>query len=123
MFGNAEKRGVNHSVLLHELQHAVQQREGFTPGGTGYGAAHEFPDVASQLGMTDQNAINSEMYRRIAGEVEARDVQSRMNMSDMLRAKTPPYSSQGVPAEQMLNLQTPEMNRAAIAELLRNGGT
>lgn len=55
------------ATLLHEVQHAIQQAEGFSKGG----------DVASAD------------YKNLAGEAEARAVASRMNMTEGERYKTP----------------------------------
>lgn len=60
------------STLLHELQHAVQTREGLQSGG-------------------NQNNLDFDSYRRLAGEVEARLVQSRMNMTPEQRAAQYPW--------------------------------
>jgi hypothetical protein len=38
--------------------------------------------------------VAREMYRNLAGEIEARDVQARMGMSNRERIATPPYSSE-----------------------------
>ncbi len=56
------------SNILHEVQHAIQEKEGFATGGY------------------DKN-MNT--YNRLAGEAEARAVASRMNMSEGERYKTP----------------------------------
>jgi len=58
------------SVLLHELQHMIQFKEGF------------------QLGKPNQS------YQDRVGEIEARDVQARMNMTPAQRLQTKPYTSQ-----------------------------
>lgn len=58
-------------ALLHEVEHAVQAREGFTPGGSIRG-----------MSMKD--------YRNLAGEIEARDVSARMNLTPEQRLATPP---------------------------------
>lgn len=65
------------SFMLHELQHAIQAREGFESGG---------------------NTID-DAYRRLAGEVEARNVQTRMNMTPEQRIATPPWETEDVPIE------------------------
>lgn len=41
-------------------------------------------------------------YRRMAGEVEARNVQKRMNMTPDERRATPPWATQDVPDEQQI---------------------
>lgn len=53
-----------HSTLLHELQHAVQEREGFSAG------ANLKPKPSAK---------DVSNYKRAAGEVEARNVQTRMS--------------------------------------------
>jgi hypothetical protein len=55
-----------HSTLLHELQHAVQSREGFSAGAN-LKSKPSAKDVAN--------------YKRSAGEVEARNVQARMGLT------------------------------------------
>ena len=56
------------SVLLHELQHAIQRIEGFAYG--------------RQAGTAD--------YRTAPGEIEARDVQARLNYTPEQRRMRPP---------------------------------
>lgn len=82
------------SVLLHEVQHAVQGREGFPTGGTPWaqgkaGKATLFPDLDE-----------FEVYRRIAGETQARNVQTRKDWSPRMRRHVPPEASEDVPREQ-----------------------
>lgn len=69
-------------VFLHELQHAIQKREKFAPGGSS-----EYQDEA---------------YRRLAGEVEARNVQKRMFMSPDERRATPPWATEDVPRDKQI---------------------
>jgi hypothetical protein len=69
------------NVALHELQHAVQSREGFTPGGN--------PENILPLAIEQQSKdpalygkaheLAHEAYMRLAGEVEARNVARRVN--------------------------------------------
>lgn len=139
------------STLLHELQHAVQNVEGFARGGsvgeyasgpmfdqvakklaadlskeiTGgvnhrpadilkdirYAEPQRVRDIANTYGFsTPEDAldflrIQDEMrtpfgqYRRTAGEVEARNVQKRMDMTADQRRATPPWATQDVPDE------------------------
>lgn len=73
------------SVMLHEAQHAIQNREGFAPGGDPYGAG------------------SMDAYKRLAGEVEARAVQNRMDMTAQQRKARPPWLDYDVPeANQIL---------------------
>jgi hypothetical protein len=41
-------------------------------------------------------------YRRLAGEVEARNVQKRMDMDAATRRATPPWSTEDVPRDQQI---------------------
>jgi len=66
------------SVLLHEVQHWIQSKEGFANGGT--------PTQTSR-------------YNNIAGEIEARDVQARQKFTPEQRAAIEPYSSENIAPE------------------------
>jgi hypothetical protein len=72
------------STLLHELQHAVQDRENFARGGSEYSAG------------------GFEAYRRLAGEAEARAVQARMNLTPEQRKELFPFDSYDVPIDQLV---------------------
>ena len=102
------------STNLHELQHAIQQREGFARGGNPkdawdflqeengrlatlrsignsaerYAAAKELEKYSDLLKSKDKY----DAYRRLAGEAEARLTQSRMNMTPLDRQMLPPWS-------------------------------
>jgi hypothetical protein len=80
------------NTLLHEIQHAIQAREGF-PRGSNVG---EFLSD----GYTQQEAFDA--YRRTAGEIEARDVASRQTLTPEQRAATAPYSSSNIAPEDAL---------------------
>jgi hypothetical protein len=64
------------STLLHELQHAIQEKEGFASGG-------EIDDFLKMINpetgknYTTEEAI--EKYRRLGGEVESRLTQKRLD--------------------------------------------
>lgn len=64
------------SGLLHEIQHAIQKREGFS-GGTGIDASVLREDALRQ-------------YMNAPGEIEARLVQDRLKISDALKKKRLP---------------------------------
>lgn len=64
---------------LHEGQHWVQHKEGFAPGGSPRDVLPLAQQVASKMGG-DPSDLAFEAYRRHAGEVEARNVQSRFDM-------------------------------------------
>lgn len=78
------------SISLHELQHAVQDVEGFAPG-------------ASPL-------LDMGARQRNAGEVEARNVQSRMHMTPDHRRVVPPWETQDTPNDQQIILTPVQHN-------------
>lgn len=73
------------SVLVHELQHGVQDREGFASGGnpqhTSQMLAQLAPGAEQQLLLPDPYNI----YKALTGEVEARAVQSRFENALMAK--------------------------------------
>lgn len=78
----------------HELQHAIQGREGMTSGASG------------------QN-MN---YRRNAGEVEARNVEDRIGMSPQERIDTPPWLTEDTPTREQLVPGGRSRRKLAIAD-------
>lgn len=153
------------TVTLHEIQHAIQRKEGFAKGGSADQMEREYnnamarlkflekePDyiegskkiddlwesVFSKGTMTDGQAIAAEQrilsqfpslnesrqvmksikslsgdyqhpafigldaYKRLAGEAEARAVQSRMNMNQAQRQATPPWLSYDIPWDKLI---------------------
>ena len=74
------------SAFLHEIQHAAQDREAFSRGGT----------------PKDASASAFDEYKKLAGEAEARNVQARMNMSMDERIALPPWLTQDVPTDQQI---------------------
>ena len=68
-----------HSILLHELQHAIQQREGFARGGNPEQFRGFYKDPY-------------EAYRKLGGEVEARMVQNRMDLTPQQRRDIYPFA-------------------------------
>lgn len=109
------------TTQLHELQHAIQQREGFAKGG----GINEFTSDMDALAKLN-NMSYSEMddfqkamyldlrkkyksaktpeqaYNNLAGEAEARAVQSRMNMTPAQRRATFPEESYDVPLNELI---------------------
>lgn len=73
------------TLMLHELQHAIQKREGWPFG-------------------ADFNAVGRDQYQRHAGEVEARNAERRRFMSPEERAAKPPWETQDYPYEQQVGL-------------------
>jgi hypothetical protein len=50
-------------------------------------------------------------YKRLAGEIEARDVEARRSMSPEERAKTPPYSSESIAKEDAIVILSDDKKR------------
>lgn len=145
------------STLLHELQHAIQEKEGFARGGSpetekaslhledykntirgldnlqvsmieGRDTAEVYSPISGQWKtiskdnfqyildkyikeadsmkkFINENGYDLDPYDRynhLAGEVESRDVQSRMNMPMSQRVKSQPYQSQGIPVNRQI---------------------
>ncbi|WP_223198324.1 PLxRFG domain-containing protein [Pseudomonas aeruginosa] len=78
------------SAILHELQHAIQIREGFAMGGSARAFVSNFDKTGAAT------------YRRLAGEVEARNTQARLKMTPRLRWDIAPDESADIPASQVL---------------------
>ena len=124
------------SVMLHELQHAIQQREGFAKGGSpDFVKVEDYPSIVNRFereygnlpqvkknkaemgeneyrqwavdmyanskpaGMHD---LAHENYQRLAGEAEARLVQTRMNMTPEQRRAKPPWLDLDVPEDELI---------------------
>ena len=106
------------SIGLHELQHAVQQQEGFARGGSPnielsmlansarakFRKGSPLTEEESQLAkLTPIEAARPyDIYRRLAGEAEARLTQARMNMTQAERAASYPPSMFDVPVDQQI---------------------
>lgn len=136
------------STALHELQHAIQQREGFAPGGSPSNMITELENIAKQKRQEAQNqfrlstandpldplkivkpgarkkglelekeareleekallAFHSgqsrfDLYRKLAGEAEARAVQKRRNLTDEQRKAIFPLESYDVPINELI---------------------
>ena len=77
------------TTLLHEIQHVIQEQENFARGGH-----------AAKLGYED--------YQRLAGEVEARNTETRRQMDAHARRETAPQETQDVAtAEQIIGEEMP----------------
>lgn len=112
------------SVILHELQHNIQEQEGFARGGnvasftspillkleseldklktkvktsgiTTRVEADAINDATRIIQEHKQQAHNN--YKRLAGEVEARNVQSRMDFNEVKRWYNSPRNTEDTP--------------------------
>ncbi len=84
------------SFLLHEVQHAIQNREGFAVG---------------------SSAFLDKDYRKSAGEVEARNIQARHRMTDAERRATSPGETADVSDDDVIVVfNGEEMQNAPMPE-------
>ena len=127
------------SINLHELQHAVQRKEGFARGGSPESVAEFLPDPQAVndarvmeaimrrnnipaeeapqafLNLTGKDShplarhllgqellTPHEAYTNLAGEVESRLVQKRMNMTPEELQANPPWTMYDVPEERQI---------------------
>lgn len=82
--------------LLHEVQHLIQVYEDFGFGGTARNVGYIF----ASLGRAEELSGDSEKdYKRLAGEVEARAVNDRKDMTAAARLATPFNESLEYPGE------------------------
>lgn len=82
------------STILHELQHAIQAREGHGRGGSSAWMAYKY--------KVDADAAD-DLYRRIPGEVEARTTQARADLTADQRLDRPPWRDEDVPREDQIS--------------------
>ena len=115
------------TAMLHEIQHWIQNFEGFARGGRPtVHAAQSSPeykawlkasralpmsptarDVETVMSLYDRIPSTVQAYRRLAGEVEARNTQKRLPMTQAQRQAAPPQSTADTPGgNQILLLQT-----------------
>lgn len=90
------------SSILHELQHAIQNREGFARGGS----PEEFLEkgvINPSTGLPYSQKEAKEMYKRIGGEFEARLTQKRMGYSPLARRYMYPLAEPDVPLEEVFS--------------------
>ncbi len=78
------------SAILHELQHAIQNREGFAMGGS------------RKTFISDYDKTGAQTYKRLAGEVEARNTQMRKTMTPRLRREIAPEETADTPESKVL---------------------
>lgn len=117
------------SKLLHEVQHAIQRREGFA---SGWNLATRLPgdvrakvmDNVSSGGGESQGVdalVDGETGRQLAyhwsaGEVEARNVQARQFMSRGERAAIAPDTTADVPVEKQIVSKSGAGSEPVVAE-------
>lgn len=135
----------NFSTLLHEVQHWIQDKEGFAKGGSPAGVSkYDFEALQAEnakyakamrdliadhksKGGTAQTARQTEYgkvlsdslikiqdaikqaekdYRRIAGEIESRDIEARQSFTPEQRKAIAPYSSENIAKDEAIVLKS-----------------
>lgn len=143
---NATSPDLQRQVLLHELQHAVQRREGFARGGNMsvgrelsaeplmgdiqglqdyISSARRSVERSGAIGPFEQSQLRSiaeaeqelaalkarvsgkpetafDAYQRISGEVEARNVETRRDLTPEQRRAKAPWLTQDVPDDRQI---------------------
>lgn len=100
------------STLLHEIQHAIQEREGFAKGGSPKLVQPEELERIKRLSAGDmdiKNKLSQQLrqkkiddYKNLAGEAESRNVQTRMNYTDEMRQENPFWKTFDVPEKEQI---------------------
>lgn len=109
------------SVNMHEVQHGIQDREGFSSGGNPEMFADDLDALVelNKMSYADMDDFQKEMfadlknrlgkaktpfeaYQRLGGEAEARNVQARLNMSMDERRAKPPWMTLDVPESELI---------------------
>jgi hypothetical protein len=93
-------------VGIHELQHLIDWLEKHAPGGS--------PRQFIKMGFPEWQAY--ELYRRLVGEVVARNAERRLLMSDDTRRLTPPRLTERIPRDQQINLHDDRWWEALFGE-------
>lgn len=101
------------STLLHETQHAIQHIEGHATGGD--------LNVANKvIGSLDNPGLNDtpfNVYRRFAGEAEARNVADRQHLSADRREQLPFNKTFDVkPQDQIVHFDSPQSASIGISK-------
>ena len=106
-------------VALHELQHAVQWREGFPRGANYYGMQSYAKQAAKRMGIPLEEPIvrqaGEQAYLRHAGETESRNVSNRYNAPWAYNA--PPWQTEDIPQAQQI-VRSPFPNSPYASRLL-----
>lgn len=96
--------------FVHEIQHAIQEYEGFAKGGSPDRAFNEaykyaqrmFPYMSNADLSTYAGKVANKNYQKLSGEIESRDAAFRRLYTDYERRTTQPYISQGILPEEAI---------------------
>jgi len=99
----------SYQQFVGNFRNQYEAKHGDRPGGDWFQEFRRlYPEMVNEQGRLfdewhtlnsgpGRNALYQEGYHRLFGEIEARDVQARMNMDPVTRMLAPPYASQGIP--------------------------
>ena len=97
------------SILLHEIQHAVQRKEGWNPGSSMEFVPHDprtkriYESRAKGTDPKTEEKVRYELYQKTGGEMDARMAQARQYFDEhLLRTVDPALSYKEYPIEEML---------------------
>lgn len=78
---NSDLIGAPENTLIHEIQHIIQSMEGFARGASPKYWNDRMEDGFSKKNAAGKEMLPNELYKNTAGEIEARDVAARRNLS------------------------------------------
>ena len=93
------------SILLHEIQHCIQHIEGFTPGWSSNYFANEITWIGKILQVDlSKGALEKgkDVYHRLGGEVEARNIEKRNKLTEEERKEKNPRTTEDVKRKDQL---------------------
>jgi hypothetical protein len=119
--GSIEFYNGSKSTAIHEIQHGVQELEGFAEGGSSAMFTKDMQalselnklsfselDDFQRMALKDLRAkygkarTDVDAYKRLAGEAEARNVQTRLDYTPEQRRATPPWKTLDVPEDELI---------------------
>jgi hypothetical protein len=90
------------SVAAHELQHAIQQEERFASGISPTLVREKLTQAGTPSEQMTHDKVY-DLYKRTTGETEARNVQSRVDLTPDERRSIPPWATEDVaPSRQII---------------------
>jgi len=99
----AHSEGEAKNTIVHEIQHAIQEYEGFAMGGSPSSFTNvEAINMGIKMGAKNPSEARQLGYKKLAGEIESRDASFRRLYSEHERATTQPYASQNIPVEEAI---------------------
>lgn len=101
-----EKREIMNAVDIGDLRKRQSKGERISPNEAPYLERFNELEAQQQPMMRDLLLSPEDTYRRSAGEVEARNVQKRLDMTPEERRRTPPWVTQDTPDDkQVISIQ------------------